>query len=82
MNRTKLIQYIKVSVLSDLLIQYIDDFAGENKMTDKLKSLEKDLVAISDIMYQVDHIRKNKYVQEIQNKIDTIIRKTIQNEIE
>lgn len=79
MKKKQILTWLKVSILSDLLIQYIDEFAGDNHVSDKMKKfkfeLEKDLENISEITYQLDVFRTNTFIQNIQSKVDTIFRK-------
>lgn len=74
MTKGKIITYLKVSILSDLLIQYIDDFEREQNIdTELISKLEK----LSNIMYESKDIKNSNMVQMIQNKVDTIFRKNI-----
>lgn len=74
MKKETILQYLKISVMADLLIQYADIIEGESPVKNKLNEIIKDLEPLSNAMYEIDAVRKSNIIQEIQNKIDTIFR--------
>lgn len=81
MKKATILTYLKISVLADLLIQYSDELnAKEGQIKPKLRQvlneLDADLSIVSNAMYELGDVRRKNTIQEIQNKIDTIFRKS------
>ena len=74
-----IINYLKVSILSDLLIQYMDNIREDNEFSKKLDSLIKELEPLSDSTYAITNLQTNTTVQDIQNKVDSIFRHTFRD---
>lgn len=85
MKKQTILTYLKISVLADLLIQYTDEINKEEgnlkpKLKELITELDADLTIVADAAYLIEDVRRKNTIQEIQNKIDTIFRKTF-NEV-
>lgn len=80
-NRATIIKYLKVSILSDLLIQFLDELQENSNVSIKLMELKKEvdvyLSNLSNAGYEIKELRNTNLIQEIQNKVDTIFRKNL-----
>lgn len=69
---------MKVSIMCDLLIQYMDNIQQDSVLKKNMENLIKDIAPICDAMYEMKALKNNTTVQEIQNKVDTIFRRTFE----
>ena len=80
MNKDTQKKLSKIFVLTDLLIQEIDEppkvpTKSTKIMLDKAKALREDLLVILDGFYQEDHVRRSNFFITMQNKIEYIFQK-------
>jgi hypothetical protein len=81
MKKQTILTYLKISVLADLLLQYSDEVSSQEgelkpRLKELLTTLDADLSIIANAMYEIGDVRRKNTIQEIQNKIDTIFRKS------
>ena len=81
MKKQTILTYLKISVLADLLLQYSDEVSNQEgelkpRLKELLTALDGDLSIVANAMYEIGDVRRKNTIQEIQNKIDTIFRKT------
>lgn len=77
-NKNK--NYVKAIVLSELLISCLDDIQIEknNPLTQNLQKVMYHLENIVDRGYEHETVRGSSDMQELVNKVDTLIRKNLQ----
>lgn len=81
-NKKKKVLYKRLCVLSELLLQNIEDLEKENKSKspqatkykEHLQGVKEISERILEITYQDPNIKSTTYFTDLTNKIDTIIR--------
>lgn len=82
MNKVERNTVLKIAIYGDLLLQSLDDRNNQckkagRKETPEFTSLVSNLEKMIDVAYENKEIRLSSQFQEMQNKIETIIRKNM-----
>jgi hypothetical protein len=68
-----------IAVLISLLADYTDDLMPESEMARSFKEKAIEILPLADVMleavYNVKEVRTSTYINDLSNKIDTVIRK-------
>ena len=79
MSKVNNIKKHKIAALSQLLVESLQDVEADSKwaldIMDNCKSLQEKLEPAVDQIYKIKGVSNSVYMQELTNKIDTIMRK-------
>lgn len=84
-NKKKQNLYRRLSLLSELLLQTIDDLEQDNKnnalkVSEPFEKYKNDLTKMSEYILEIvfadEQLKRGTYFNELVTKIDTVIRKT------
>jgi hypothetical protein len=68
-----------IAVLISLLADYTDELMPESEMTKSFKEKSIEILPLANVMleavYNVKEVRSSTYINDLSNKIDTVIRK-------
>ena len=71
-----------IAVLFGLLAEYIDDFAPNSPLGEKIKIKSEEILPLADEMidqvFNIKSVSQSTYINDLTNKIDTVIRKNFQ----
>lgn len=85
MNKKHKINLHKFYALMQLLQDNLDDFENYDKATPRMKQLRADLSEFCELLNNecagTFAVQKTTYFQELSNKINTMMRKTFNNEL-
>tara|TARA_R110000822_G_scaffold158210_1_gene297797 strand:- start:304 stop:567 length:264 start_codon:yes stop_codon:yes gene_type:complete len=71
-----------IAVLFGLLAEYIDDFAPNSPLGEKIKLKSEEISPLADQMidsvFSIKSVSQSTYINDLTHKVDTVIRKNFQ----